>query len=128
MLSNKDKKWIKNTIKDAVTEALTVEWELEKVRDEKTGQPLARTEKIKEKVFIPSVFIQLLSFYEGAVRGMQEDVNKHTSKIDDMDEKIKILGQIMFETENSLKCLAAISDRIKQLNFPEVKQIESRNS
>ena len=113
MLGKKDKDWIRDTIKEVVVEALTVEWTIEKVRDDKTGQPLAVPEKITEEVFIPSVFLQLLPFYEASNRGLQEDINKTNNKINDMEEKISAVGNIMLQTENSLKCLAALSDRIR---------------
>ena len=51
MLSKKDKEWLLEEIKKAVVETLTVEWEIEKVRDEKTGQPLAKPERKKESLF-----------------------------------------------------------------------------
>jgi hypothetical protein len=124
MLSKKDKEWIKDVIKTAVTEALTVEWTIEKVRDEKTGLPLAVVERKTEEVFIPSVFIQLLSYHEGALRGMQEQTCKHSGKIDEVTSTMKIIGNIVLQTEKSLKQLAAVSDHIKQLDFNKVKELE----
>ena len=75
MLTEKDKKFLTEEIHKAVREELTVEVQWEKVRDEKTGQKNARVEIIKEKVFLPSFFIQQLYFQEGAFRGVQEDIN-----------------------------------------------------
>lgn len=116
-LSDKDKEWLLTAIKQIVIESLTVEWTMEKTRDEKTGQPLAKPELKKENIFIPSAILQMLPYHEGALRGMQEDVNKNNNKINDLDEKIKFIGNILIQTENSLKCLASISDNIKKVDL-----------
>lgn len=124
MLTKKDKQWLKEIIKETVKEALTVEWTVEKVRDEKTGMPLTVPERKTEEVFIPSVFVQLLPFYEQSIRGMHEDITKNNNKINEMQDKINVVGNIMIQTESSLKCIAAMSDHIKQLDFDDTKLIE----
>jgi len=102
-------------IEEAVRKALTVEMVYEKVRDEKTGQPLAVKKTVTEDSFIPSVIVQMLPFYEGVMRGFQEDINKTNNKISEFDEKINVIGNILLQTENSLKCLASLSDNIKKI-------------
>lgn len=102
-------------IEEAVRKALTVEMVYEKVRDEKTGQPLAVKKTVTEDSFIPSVIVQMLPFYEGVMRGFQEDINKTNNKIAEFDEKINVIGNILLQTENSLKCLASLSDNIKKI-------------
>lgn len=124
MWNDNEKKFIKDSIKEAVIEALTVEMTIEKVRDEKTGQPLAVKQVKTEKTFLPSFLAQILPYYEGALRGMQKDVEKNNNKIIGVDEKIQAVGDILIQTENSLKALAALSDHIKQLGFNEPKQID----
>lgn len=124
MLTKGDKEFIKQSIKEGIKEELTVEWTLEKVRDEKTGQPLAVKELKKEKVFIPSMFIQLMPYLEGSLRGMQEDVEKNNNKINDMGNQIQVVGSILAQTEESLRCLAALSDHVKQLGLNSPKLID----
>lgn len=124
MLTKNDKQWIKDIIKEVVVESLTVDWTIEKVKDDKTGQPLAVPERIKEKVFIPSAFLQMLPYHEGALRGMQEGVEKNNNKINDMEYKIKAIGNIMIQTENSMRCLAALSDHIKALGIEPKETVE----
>lgn len=111
-------------IKQAVTEALTVEVTMEKVKDDKTGLPLAVKETTTKDVFLPSMLVELFPFYESAIRGMQEDLNKNNNKINNLEDKIKSVGNIMIQTENSLKCIAAMSDHIKQINIDNIKQIK----
>ena len=106
-------------IEKAVIKALTVKITLEKVRDEKTGQPLAVPEKITEDVFLPSFLAQTLKYNEGALRGLQEQTCHHSSKINEFDVKLQAVGEIMLQTEDSLKCLAALSDEIKRLNYDD---------
>jgi hypothetical protein len=112
-------KIIRKEVKKAVIDAMTVEWTLEKHRDEKTGMPLAKPELLKEKVYIPSAFIQLLAFYEGAQRGLQEQVCKEFPKLDMINNNLQTMAQILIQSEQSLKCLAALSDRIKDKNLLE---------
>lgn len=124
MLTKGDKEFIREAIREEVVEALTIEWTLEKVRDEKTGQPLAVKELKKEKVFIPSVFIQLMPYLEGAMRGVQKDIEKNNDKINSMERKVNVVGDILIQTEQSLRCLAALSDHVKKLGLNSPKQID----
>lgn len=124
MLSKKDKDWIKEAIKESVKEALTIEWTIQKMRDDKTGQPLAVPETITEEVFMPSAFLQLLPFHEGALRGMQHDMNKNNVKVDDLSKKVELVGNVLIQTENSLKCIAAVTDKINQLEVDSVTNIK----
>jgi hypothetical protein len=124
MLSKKDLKRIEEIVQKTVIELLTSEMTWEKIRDDKTGQPLAVAEKKTETVFLPAVLTQVLSFYEGAMRGYQEDLNKNNNKINDMSEKISTIGNILIQTENSLKALASISDKIKLIDSDVTQVIE----
>ncbi len=121
-LSKKDKEWLLEEIKKAVTETLTVEWTIEKKRDDKTGQPLAKSEKKTEKVFLPAVFVQLLPFYEGAIRGMQGDVDRSINRTNKMHDKIDIIGQMVVSNANVIKSLATSIQ--EQLTYPEMKKID----
>jgi len=114
MFINEEK--LSDLIEKAVFKALTVKITLEKVRDEKNGQPLAVPERITQDVFLPSFLAQTLKYNEGALRGMQEQTCRHSSKINDFDNKIQAIGNIMIQAEDSLKCLAALSDEVKRLN------------
>lgn len=86
------KQELKELIKEAVTEALTVEVTLERVRDEKTGQPLAVVQRKTEKVFLPSLMTQMLPFYEGSMRGFQQDLSKTKKSLDSANNFIKRLA------------------------------------
>jgi hypothetical protein len=122
MLSKKDKEWLLEEIKKAVTETLTVEWEIEKVRDEKTGQPLAKPERIKEKVFLPSVFVQLLPFYEASIRGMQEDVTRSVNRVNKMHQKVDTIGRLVVSNANVVESL--VTSIQQHLTYTEPKQLE----
>ena len=132
LLTKKDKEWLKEQIKDAVTEALTVEMTWEKHRDEKTGQPLAKPELKNEKVFLPSVFVQLLPFYEGAVRGLQKDVEKNINRMSKMYEKVDTIGQLVVQNANTVKSLVGVvaqqqlEYKPKQIEFIEGEVVEDK--
>ena len=114
-------------INKGVTQALTAEITLEKHRDEKTGQPLAKPEIIKETVFLPAYLCQILPYHEGALRGVQEQTCHHSNKVNELDEKVSEIGNIIIGAEQSLKCIASLSDNIKSLELNETKVIEAKN-
>ena len=103
MLSKSDKKWLKEEIRQAVTEALTVEIQWEKARDEKTGMPLVHKEYKVEDVFLPSFFVQHLKFHEGAFRGLQETVDMVKNSNADGLEKLQALGEFLIGMEPALR-------------------------
>jgi len=119
-------KKLSELIEKAVTKALTAEVTLEKHRDEKTGQPLAKPEIIKETVFLPAYLCQILPYHEGALRGVQEQTCKQSNKINDLDDKIAAIGNVVTGAENSLKCIAKLSDNIKSLDLDNMKFIEEK--
>ena len=76
------KEELKAIIRDAVKEALTVEMTIEKVRDARTGQPLAVIERRTDNVFIPSLIAQMIPYQEGAMRGFQQDLSRTKKALD----------------------------------------------
>ncbi len=93
MLSDLEKQWLVEQIKAAVEEALTVEMQVEKATDDKTGQPLPHKEYRVEQVFLPAYFCQHLKFHEGAYRGMQETVDKVTNVSNRTADDVKLICQ-----------------------------------
>jgi hypothetical protein len=85
MLSKKDKEWLSKEIsvaaERAVVKALTVEMTWEKVLDEKTGQPLAAKEILKEDVFLPAFWTQHLKYHEGVYRGMRKTLGDQRNRL-----------------------------------------------
>ena len=61
---------------------------------------------------------------EGATRGLQEQISRHSCEINKMDDKIGIVGNVLIDAENSLKCLAVLSNNIDKLAYNDPKQIE----
>jgi hypothetical protein len=83
---------IRPVVTEAVREALTVEVTMEKVRDDRTGQPLAVVERKTEKVFLPSLIVQMLPYQEGAMRGFQQDLTRTKKALDNANTFIKRLA------------------------------------
>ena len=100
---------LKTLIGEAVREALTVEITLERVRDERTGQPLAVVERKTEKVYIPSLIAQLLPYQEGAMRGFQQDLSKTKKALDQANEYIKRLKDAV-ERQQAVKAIGYEGD------------------
>jgi len=126
MLDQEDKDFLVKEIRKAVREELTVEMTWEKLRDEKSGQPLAKPELLNEKVFLPSFFVQQLGFQEGAFRGMQSDLNKSVNQSLITKTGIDSLAAILIEMEQGIKTFVLASQKIQQrLDSQGVKQLES---
>lgn len=105
MLSKKDKEWLREEIKNAVIEALTVEITWEKVRDENTGMPLATREYKTEDIFLPSFWVQHLKYYEGNFLGLQETVQNLRNSNDEGLLKLQVLGEFLIGMEPTLRGL-----------------------
>ncbi len=128
MFTDEDKKFLSEVIKKAVHDELTVEMTWEKVRDEKTGQKLAKTELLKEKVFLPSFISQQIAWHEGAARGLQEDCNKSIADMKKTQVGVNAIAGLMIDMEKGLKSFLAaskiIQDRIEQR---EVKLLDGKS-
>ncbi len=114
MLSKKDLEQIRTIIQEELKEALTVEVQYEKFDKIKGMKEL----KI-EKHFMPAWIMDWQPHLIGALRGLQEDANKTNNKMVKTSEVVDKLKNIMLQTEDSLKCLATFSDRIKEIEHIE---------
>ena len=123
MLTNDDKTWLLNTIRKEIHDALTVSVKWEKKRDMKTGQPLAVPDIEIKDVYLPNWWVEWLPFYEGAIRGVQEQVCHNDNK---NNKQIEAITGILLQFEDSLKCLASITDRAKELGLTDIKKIEDK--
>jgi hypothetical protein len=103
-MTKNDIEQIRRIVSEAVREALTVEWTIEKHRDEQTGQPLAVPHVRTERVFLPSVIAQMLPYHEGALRGLQQDIGK--AGLDVHGENLQALVQLVEQSRPVLKKLA----------------------
>jgi len=112
-------KKLRGLIKEVMIEALTVEIDMEVVRDTETGKPLKHPKIVKEEVFLPSFLTQVLSFQEGALRGMQEDANKESNKIAKIYDSFPYL----------IECLEGINRSLPKLETPKqtVKEIDNES-
>lgn len=129
-LTKDDKKWLTKAIRKAVQDELTVEIQLEKAIDEKTGQPLPHKELKIEKIFLPSYFVQHLKFHEGAYRGMQETVDKVTNVSSRAADDVKLIGQTLATMSEPLLGAARLIEYLRETGMIEhieqelTKQIE----
>jgi hypothetical protein len=117
MLSKKDLKQIRTIIQEELKAAFTVEIQYEKY-DKDKGMKELKT----EKHFLPEWLVDLQPHLIGALRGMQEDTNKANNKMINTADNVNKMTEIMLLAENSMKCIAALSDKTK-----EVIQIENND-
>ncbi len=116
MLTNDDKTWLLNTIRKEIRDALTIKIRLERVRDMKTGQPLAVPELEVKDVYLPEMWVEMLPFQEGAFRGLQEQVCLNENR---NNHQIGAISNILLQFEEGLKCLAMITDRAKEIGLTD---------
>jgi hypothetical protein len=124
MLSDLEKQWFIEQIKKAVEEALTVEIQVEKAIDDKTGQPLPHKEYRVEQVFLPAYFCQHLKFHEGAYRGMQETVDKVTNVSNRTAEDVTLIGQTLATMTDPLLGAARIIEHLRENGLLEYLEQE----
>jgi hypothetical protein len=115
---------LSETIQKEIRSALTIQVQLERNTDEK-GRPLPRTEFKIEDIYLPDHWSEFLPKFAGALRGMQETIDKADNK---RLKQITAISNVLFGVEDSLKALAAVSDHIKTLPISvERKQIEENS-
>ena len=110
MLSKSDKQWLEKTIREVVTEVLTVEVQMERFNKEKGMKEF----KI-EKLFMPNAWVEYLPDHIGAIRGMQKDVNKSNNRALETKEIMRNMAGVILNLTESLRTIAEYSDNIKSL-------------
>lgn len=117
MLSKSDKKWIKETI----YEALTCEVQYEKFDKERGFKEVKN-----EKVFLPEWWVRYLPEFLGSMRGLQEDTNKANNKMMDTQEGLKAMSNILLGIEKGVTKFIKLGNQLsKRIDHIEVKKIES---
>lgn len=119
MLTKKDKEYLKEEIKNAVVEALTVPIVLEKHRDDKTGQPLATPQIIQKEVFLPSYITEILPYHEGALRGMQENMDKEGQRLEKAIKAVELMSSILNGYQESILLTAEVSKNLKTITMED---------
>jgi len=129
MLTSKDKKWIKETFKELITEALTVKVQMIQKRDRETGVPLKTEKHFEADVFLPAHWVEFLPFYEQAIVAMEtvteQARNRSGSGLKELkalQEKVDAIGQLYIGLENPLKAVAALSDAIQNKQLPTMSE------
>jgi len=120
MLSKKDLQQIRSIISEEINNALSIEIQYEKFDKEKGMKELIK-KKFHLSVWLAEQFPDLV----GALRGMQEDVNKSNNKITHVTDNLKIINKILIDNQNAFNCIAKISDRVKEIPQEDIIQIES---
>ena len=107
-LNKKDKE----ELLEAFKEMLSVDITWEKFRDDDGTVNSAPIVK-HEKVFLPSIFMQILKGYEGSNRGLQEDLCKQrdivqrlAATVEYQNKQIEVLGKALLSFEKPLLAIA----------------------
>jgi hypothetical protein len=129
MLRKADKAWIKATMREVITEALTINVEIVRKRDAKTGVPLKTPVHEKKSVFLPAHWVEFLPFYEQAIIACEVASEQSRNRSGEAKqaaletgEKIDAVGQLYLDLEKPLKVLAAFSDKVQGNQLPTMDE------
>jgi hypothetical protein len=129
MLSKADKKWIKATMREVITEALTVDIMMVQKRDKETGVPLKTPVEFKKEVYLPAHWVEFLPFYEQAIVACEvaseqarNRAKQAKEKAIETGSKIDAVGQLYLDLEKPLKVLASFSDMVQNNQLPTMAE------
>ncbi len=114
MLNKKDKHEIRKIfheeLKAALFRTITIEH-----GPEKQGDP----EKVikEEEVHVLDFLAVYLPKIEGALRGVQEDVDKAKNRVSEYNQKLDIVGQTLIGMETAARTMAALAERARELGL-----------
>ncbi|OPY78301.1 MAG: hypothetical protein A4E65_02324 [Syntrophorhabdus sp. PtaU1.Bin153] len=125
MLSKGDKEWLEKMMERKITEALTVRVKMERRRDMATGQPLAVPVIEEKDVYLPAFWVEYMPYYEGAMRGMQETVDKVNNRTTGTSQAVENIGRILVTSQDAIKRLVETSYALAEIagNDASVKQL-----
>ena len=130
MLTLKDKKWIQDTFRELITEALTIKVQMVQKRDPETGVPLKTEKHIEKDVYLPAHWVEFLPFYEQSIVAMESVTeqarNRSGSGLKELKilhEKVNSIGQLYVGLEKPLKAVAALSDAIQNKQLPTMSDV-----
>ncbi len=122
MLSKKDLKEIRTIVQEELKEALTIKIQYEKYNKEK-GMKELMVKDFHLSVWLAEQFPDLV----GALRGMQKDTGKTNNRILTITDNLKIVNKTLLDSEKSFKVIAAIGDKIKEIQQEDIIEIESKD-
>jgi len=114
MLSKKDKEEIKVLFAEEFNKAMTRIITVER-GPRKQGDP----EKVvkEEEWNILDWIAGYIPYLEGALRGMQEDIDHTKNELSHNSEKLQAIGQTLIDMEQAALSLADFSTKLKELGF-----------
>lgn len=137
-MNKKDREWIKETLKEIVTEALTVEMRFIQKRDTETGAPLAVPKEFNKSVYLPAHWAEFLPYYEQSINLCADSAQKARNRAKEAKQisietgkKIDAVGKLYLDLERPLKVLASFSDMVNnnQITMDEhLKLVYESNS
>lgn len=111
-------------MREEIERVFTVKTKIERVRDPKSGQPLATPAIIEENCFLPSLIAQFLPFHEGAFRGLQAQIIKQDGGISRLCSQIGAVAKVMLQAEKNIKFIAETAD--KKMLKPPLKKFTGK--
>ncbi len=114
MLTKKDKQEIQAIIRDELKEALFRKITIER-GPRKQGDPekVVKEEEWNVLDFLATYLPQI----EGALRGMQEDIDHTKNELGTNTEKLQTIGQTLVDMEQAALSLADFSTKLKELGL-----------
>ena len=125
MLTKKDKEWIKefflseefeNMLGNMVMKASFQSQNRDMVfEDSKTEK--GRTVEKTTEVNVLDQIVKYLPYVEGAIRGIQEDVDKMKNNVAGNNERLRIVGETLIQMEQGARNISLFADKLKQIDI-----------
>ena len=125
MLTKKDKEWIKgfflseefeNMLGNMVMKASFQSQNRDMVfEDSKTEK--GRTVEKTTEVNVLDQIVKYLPYVEGAIRGIQEDVDKMKNNVAGNNECLRIVGETLIQMEQGARNISLFADKLKQIDI-----------
>jgi len=129
MLTKEDKKWMKEEIKNfflseefenmlgnMVMKASFQSQNRDMVfEDSKTEK--GRTVEKTTEVNVLDQIVKYLPYIEGAIRGIQEDVDKMKNNVAGNNEKLRVVGETLIRMEQGARNISLFADKLKQIDI-----------
>ena len=123
MFSKKKKQEIRQMFREEFAKAFTRTLMMER-GPRKQGDPEEKR-LVEENWNLIDFIAEYVPRIEGAIRGMQETIDRLKNNINQNNEKLEFVGKALIDMEQAANSVALLSDRLKQLpEYSKPKVIE----
>ena len=113
-MNKKDKGILRDIVRQELESALCREITVER-GPRKNGDPEKTLDMVRGSVL--DFLAEYLPRIEGALRGLQADINRTNNRVTGQVKKIDLLGQTLVDLEQPIRQISGFSDELRRLGF-----------